>query len=1134
MAVSGLLPLLRRRREFLFVSEQLASGRNPWVTGPAGAAKACLIAALAAHNVPEHPQWLVLTPGREQAEKLADDLAAFLPPGAAQVHLLASWEALTPEDPPSVEAEGQRQRLLESIRRRDPVVVLAPPAGFLAPFPDPRWIESVRLELRGGVRIRLEDVVARLRAGGYERTELVHVPGEMAVRGGLIDVFPSTEDRPVRIEWAGDDVESVRSFDPDTQRTTGTRSGVVLVPARPSGSPGPTLADALPHAVCVVDEPDETSRQAQSLYEQAVTGHRRAVETGRIPKETPVFLTPWERVASAVASHRTVSISALRRPARGDAPWRGQVVEMRFGAVESFAGQIDAVAQNVRRWMDGGRRIVIASRQAHRMGELLGEHRIAAAPAEHLEDGLPDPGTVAVVAQGVTEGFVLDDLILLTDSEILGWRRRRRPIRWLRDGARLTTWTDLAPGDLVVHIHHGIGVYRGLERLAVGGSERDYLSLEYAQGDALYVPTDQINLVQRYVGVEGQTPQIHRLGGTEWDREKRRVRERAREMAQELLELYAARERARGHAFTADTPWQREMEEAFAFEETPDQRKAIDDVKGDMEGPRPMDRLVCGDVGYGKTEVALRAAFKAVMDGKQVAILVPTTILAQQHYTVFRERFAPYPIRVEMLSRFRTAREQKEILEAARAGAVDVLIGTHRLLAPSMAFRSLGLVIIDEEQRFGVRHKERLKQLRTQVDALTLTATPIPRTLHMSLAGLRDLSIMETPPEARQPIRTFIREDDPELIQEAIRRELERGGQVYVVHNRVETIERAARRIRAMVPQACVAVAHGQMPEARLEEVMLDFLGGRHDVLVCTTIVEIGLDIPRVNTIIIEDAHLLGLAQLYQLRGRVGRADRQAYAYLLYPRNVRLTPEAERRLVAMREFVELGSGLRLAMRDLEIRGAGNLLGQEQHGHLAAVGFDLYMRLLDEAIKEVRGEFVEDAPEVTVDLDTEAYLPETYIAAAGQRMAAYRRLAAARSLEECETAIADLRDRYGPLPVPAENLAEVIRLRVHSRRAGVAAIARDRDGVVLRLPDPDTIAERMRTFVARSRDRLQWTPEGLRLRTDGEDFAGTVRLIAEVLDQLTAARGSQGGAQAPGERAAAAAGSGRAGGKERPR
>jgi len=534
-----------------------------------------------------------------------------------------------------------------------------------------------------------------------------------------------------------------------------------------------------------------------------------------------------------------------------------------------------------------------------------------------------------------------------------------------------------------------------------------------------------------------------------------------------------------------------------------------------------MDRLVCGDVGYGKTEVALRAAFKAVMDGRQVAVLVPTTILAQQHYAVFRERFAAYPVRVEVISRFQTPKEQKQILEAAREGSVDILIGTHRLLNKSVAFRSLGLVVVDEEQRFGVAHKERLKQLRTQVDVLTLTATPIPRTLHMSLAGLRDLSLMETPPEDRQPIRTFIREEEPGIVQEAIRTELKRDGQVYVVHNRIETIERAAQRIRHAVPEARVAVAHGKMAETRLEQVMLDFLAGRYDVLVCTTIVEIGVDIPRVNTILIEDAHLLGLAQLYQLRGRVGRADRQAYAYLLYPRNARLTTEAEQRLVAMREFVELGSGLRLAMRDLEIRGAGNLLGAEQHGHLAAVGFDLYTRLLEEAVRQARGEIVEDVPEVTVDLEAEAYLPDGYISSSGQRMAAYRRLAGAQTREEADAAVAELRDRYGPLPEPAQHLAEIIRLRILARRAGAASIRQERDSAVLRFTDAASM-DRARALAAHKAGALSWRPDGLHLRLRSPEFAKAVAAIGDVLSRLVAAP------PAPAAAAVAAAGAGRGG------
>ncbi|HLW61558.1 MAG TPA: transcription-repair coupling factor [bacterium] len=1092
MTLSGMLPLLIRRREFLFVCEQLAQRRHPWVTGPSGAAKALVIGGLVTRV--DAPAWVIMTPERDHAEKLADDLAAFLPSDRYAAHLLTPWESFNPEDRPPVEMEGARQRVLESVRRGRPHVIVTSAAGALHRVADPRWVDTVRVDLTVGGRGNLEQIVRQLAAAGYERADLVQRPGEMAVRGGLIDVYPSTGGDPVRIEWAGDEVESVRVFDAETQRTVKGLAGITLLPARSDPGAGIPLVDLVPDAVCILDEPNELERQARGLYDQAIAARQRGMETGRVPPDAPMPLVSWETIAAALEAHRTGALSALHRPARG------QAVEIQFGPVESFAGQIEGLARELRKWGQAGRRIVVATRQAHRMVELLSDHHLSAGLAGRLDEP-PAPGSLLVAPQALTTGFTLDDLVVVTDAEILGWRRRRRPLKWLHDGAHLSSWSDLSPGDLVVHIHHGIGVYRGLERLAMGGGERDYLHLGYAQGDALYVPTDQINLVQRYVGVEGQAPQVHRLGGTEWEREKRRVRERTREMARDLLTLYAARESKTGHAFAPDTPWQREMEEAFAYEETPDQWQAIQDVKRDMETSRPMDRLVSGDVGYGKTEVAVRAAFKAVMDGKQVAVLVPTTILAQQHFTVFRERFAAFPVRVEMLSRFRSPKEQNAVIESVRTGAVDVLVGTHRILSRTVKFKDLGLVIVDEEQRFGVTHKERLKQLRTQVDVLTLTATPIPRTLHMSLAGLRDLSVMETPPDARQPIRTVIREENPALVAEAIEQELGRGGQVYVIHNRVETIERAATRLRRLAPQARIAVAHGQMPEERLERIMLDFLGGRYDVLVCTTIVEIGLDIPRVNTIVIEDAHRLGLAQLYQLRGRVGRADRQAYAYLLYPRHARLTGEAEQRLMAMREFVELGSGLRLAMRDLEIRGAGNLLGPEQHGHLAAVGFDLYTQLLEQALRETRGESVEEPMEVAIDLDIAAYLPDTYISSPAQRMAAYRQLAAARTVEEGRTAVDELRDRYGPLPQPVQHLAEVIRLRVLARRAGVASISQERTGVLLRLADPSNTGDRARVLAGAWPGRIELTPEGILVRADAGGLPEMIPRVGDLLDAL---------------------------------
>ncbi|MDR7464403.1 MAG: transcription-repair coupling factor, partial [Armatimonadota bacterium] len=857
------------------------------------------------------------------------------------------------------------------------------------------------------------------------------------------------------------------------------------------------LLDYLPpQALVVLDEEPELAAQAGALQD-------RAEEAG---SQVPPHLS-WVEVAARLERFRRVVLSALRGAV---APYAE--VPLRFGGVEAFGGQTHLLARALREWTQQRRLVVVASAHPERVAEVLDAQGLRVPTAPGLPVA-PPPGTMTAVEAPLSRGFAFDPagLVVVTDSEILGWRRRSR-LRFVRQGKRIASWADLVPGDYVVHIHHGIGVYRGLVHLTMNGAERDYLLLEYAGSDRLYVPVEQIALVERYIGVEGQVPRVNTLGGAEWEREKQRVRESARELAGELLALYAARQTAPGFAFSPDTPWQHELEAAFEYEETPDQWQAIQDVKRDMESPRPMDRLIAGDVGYGKTEVALRAAFKAVMDGKQVAILVPTTILAQQHYDVFLRRLAAYPITVEVMSRFRSRREQQRILRQLAEGQVDIVIGTHRLLQKDVVFRDLGLVIIDEEQRFGVEHKERLKQLRQQVDVLTLTATPIPRTLHMSLVGLRDMSVMETPPEARLPIHTEIREADEGIIREAIVRELARGGQVYVVHNRVQSIERAARAIARIVPEARVAVAHGQMPEEKLERVMMDFLGGRFDVLVCTTIVEIGLDIPRVNTVIVQDAHLMGLAQLYQLRGRVGRADRQAYCYLLYPRGETLTPEAEQRLQAMQEFVELGSGLKLAMRDLEIRGAGNLLGPEQHGHISAVGFDLYCRLLDQAIRELRGEMVDDAPDPVIDIHVDAFIPPDYVADETQRMTLYRRLGAAASLEAAERLAEEIRDRFGDPPAAVAHLLAAVRLRVLARRVGAAAVVREGGQYIIRLRPAaylsDAVQRRLRVAYG---ERLQVTPAVLTVRTRGRHFldqAGELREILEAVARFSGQRAEE--------------------------
>ncbi|MCL2336372.1 MAG: transcription-repair coupling factor, partial [Firmicutes bacterium] len=653
------------------------------------------------------------------------------------------------------------------------------------------------------------------------------------------------------------------------------------------------------------------------------------------------------------------------------------------------------------------------------------------------------PGSVVIAHGQLSGGFELVNakLVIITEGEIFGQRKRRRREQQGESESRLEPFSDLKTGDYVVHVNHGIGRYQGIVPLDIGEIRKDYLLIKYAGADKLYVPTDQVGLLQKYLGAEADAPKLSKLGGAEWNRVKSRVREAVRDIAQDLLALYAARETVQGYAYGPDTVWQREFEDSFPYEETADQIKAINEVKRDMESRRTMDRLLCGDVGYGKTEVALRASFKAVMEGKQVAVLVPTTILAQQHYNTFRERFARYPVQVEMLSRFRTNREQNQIVSGLAAGRIDIVIGTHRLVQDDIAFKDLGLVVVDEEQRFGVSHKEKLKQLRHTVDVLTLTATPIPRTLHMSLVGVRDTSLLETPPENRFPVQTYVLEEGPELIREAIRRELNRDGQVYFVHNRVADLDRIAGWIKSLAPEARVMTAHGQMREESLEQIMLDFIDGAYDILVCTTIIESGLDIPNVNTLIVKEANNFGLAQLYQLRGRVGRANRLAYAYLTFRKDRVINEVAEKRMAAIREFTEFGSGYKIAMRDLEIRGAGNLLGAEQHGHIAAVGFDLYCRLLEEAVQEARGEKVEPVVETVVELPVEAYIPADYITDVNQKVELYRRIASLRREEEVPELEEELVDRFGDLPAAVVNLLRVARIRVVAGGLKVKAISR---------------------------------------------------------------------------------------------
>lgn len=804
-----------------------------------------------------------------------------------------------------------------------------------------------------------------------------------------------------------------------------------------------TLIDYLPTSVPVyIDEPQKVKEVVQSIQRERSETYADLLTRGKIlPGQLKGYID-WDALYEGIGSRRTAYFTFMPRQSPFIRPQN--IVNLTAKSMHSFLGHTEMLAEEIKQWRRNGNAVVMLV-----TGQDRGRHLLDALRDEKIDvfyvsnlDQEVKPSNAVICHGQLSNGFELVNarLVVITEGEIFGQRRRKRREQ-PREGNRMEPFTDLKVGDYVVHVNHGIGRYQGIVPLDIGGIRKEYLLIKYSGEDKLYVPTDQVSLLQKYLGAEVDAPRLSRLGGAEWSRVKSRVREAVRDMAQELLALYAARETVYGYAFGADTVWQKEFEDAFPYEETADQVKAIEEVKRDMEGKRPMDRLLCGDVGYGKTEVALRAAFKAVMESKQVAVLVPTTILAQQHYNTFRERFSGYPVRVEMLSRFRSPREQRAIIKDLKEGRVDIVIGTHRLVQEDVLFKDLGLLVVDEEQRFGVAHKEKLKRMRTNVDVITLTATPIPRTLHMSLVGVRDTSLLETPPENRFPVQTYVLEEDPVLIREAIRRELGRGGQVFFVHNRVSDLDTIALWLKSLVPEARIICAHGQMREEELEQIMLDFIDGEYDMLVCTTIIESGLDIPNVNTLIVKDANNFGLAQLYQLRGRVGRANRLAYAYLTFRKDRVLNEVAEKRLSAIREFTELGSGYKVAMRDLEIRGAGNLLGAEQHGHIAAVGFDLYCRLLEEAVQEARGQKTEQPVETVVELPVEAYIPEEYITDTNQKVELYRRIAALKKPEEVPDLEEELVDRFGDLPRQVQNLLKVARIRVTAGSLKIKSISR---------------------------------------------------------------------------------------------
>ncbi|HMB70681.1 MAG TPA: transcription-repair coupling factor [bacterium] len=1080
--VDGLVEIVASEAGIRAAFDDLASGDESYLAGLACSAKAMALAALHRES---GRALLVVVPEQEDAEALLGDLEVCL--GEERVFFFPETEVI-PYDQrsPHVGLMGERIPALAALADRAPSVVVTTARAAAGRVPKPADFAAARLSLNVGDEIALDALAESLVARGFRSERLVEEVGSFAVRGGIVDLYPFGRDHPVRVELFGDEIESIRSFDPATQRTLEEIRAVDVLPQRELLLTDGVVAAArargdlpfdegknpfvegvetwLPrfHAgpvplfehfdrcgVVVLDEPGRLQERIDQNAEAARDAYQERKARGHdLPAPEELFLTT-SAAADALAGRPTLRLSlfpgdadraALRPEA---APTQGSGHRVRVSSQETFRGSFAVLRERLGETLREGNSVVLLCDNQGQLTRL-----------QEMLEGLADRITLDVAP--LRNGFALPDrkLVVLTDHELFARTGRRYRAFRHGGGAPIHDYTALKRGDYVVHVEHGIGRYDGIHLLETGGTETECLLVRYQDDARIYVPIEQINLVQKYVGGEGGAPpNVAKLGSGQWERTKARAQKAVEKMAGQLLDVHAARAAKRGHAYPADGEWQREMEASFIYEETPDQRTSTDAVKNDMMDARPMDRLVCGDVGYGKTEVAIRAAFKAVGDGKQVAVLVPTTILAKQHLDTFNERLRQYPLRIDMLSRFRGPKEQKATLARLKTGDVDILIGTHRILSKDVEFRDLGLVIVDEEQRFGVKHKERFKELRKTVDVLTLTATPIPRTLNMALAGLREISVINTPPPNKLPIVTEVVESSDEIIRTAIVREVQRGGQVFFVHNRVQSIDAVAVHLRELLPELRFDVAHGQMPERTLEKVMMDFMARKSDVLVSTMIIESGLDLPNVNTILINRADAFGLAQLYQLRGRVGRSNHRAFAHLLVPPAASLSDVARKRLRAIEEFSDLGSGFRLAMRDMEIRGAGNFLGPEQSGHMEAVGYDLYMQMLRETIAGLRGEAApEERVRTEVDVEIDAYLPEAYVSDPDQRIAIYKRLAELGERSALDRLREELRDRFGRLPEPAVSLLRLKEIRILAEEAGVERLKVRGQEAVLRFAD----------------------------------------------------------------------------------
>ena len=1011
---------------------------------------------------------------------------------------------------------GQRMEVLRALIEKNPgdtLTVITTMDAFLDGLSAPDEIRKSRISLRAGDEISFSEFQSRLSAMGYDRESQIEGPGQFAVRGGILDVFPLTEELPVRIELWGDEIDSIRSFDVESQRSVENLEEVIIYPASENcgeGSASVSFLDYFPEKETLLffDEPFRLQEEAETVEKEYFHSRENRDEAGVALEEEELKVFQTKEIIERMNGYSGIGFTTLESKC-GLFRVR-QTVSIQTKGVNPYNNSFELLTRDLKRLKRSGYRVVLLSgsrTRAKRLAEDLRDYDLSSFYSEDMERTV-NPGEIMVSYGYVAEGYEYPMLkfTVISETDIFGKKKKKKKRRRY-EGQKIQDFAELKPGDYVVHENHGLGIYQGIEKIEVDKVTKDYMKISYAEGGILYIPVSQMDLIQKYAGSDAKKPKLNKLGTTQWVKTKTQVKKAVQAVAEDLVKLYAVRQKTEGFVYGPDTVWQKEFEEMFPFEETEDQIQAIEDTKKDMESTKIMDRLICGDVGYGKTEVAIRAAFKAVQEGKQVVYLVPTTILAQQHYNTFVQRLKDFPVRIDLLCRFRSSYQQKKTVEDLKKGLVDIVIGTHRVLSKDVGYKDLGLLIIDEEQRFGVTHKEKIKKLRENVDVLTLTATPIPRTLHMSLIGIRDMSVLEEAPQDRMPIQTYVMEYNDEMVREAIARELSRGGQVYYVYNRVNDIADVAGRVQRLVPEATVSYAHGQMNERQLEDIMYDFINGDIDVLVSTTIIETGLDIPNANTMIIQDADRFGLSQLYQLRGRVGRSNRMAYAFLLYRRDKLLKEVAEKRLAAIREFTDLGSGIKIAMRDLEIRGAGNLLGEAQSGHMEAVGYDLYCKMLNEAVMQLKGGGEEEIYTTTVDINIDAYIPDSYIKNEYQKLDVYKRIAAIETEEEMDDMMEELIDRFGDIPKKVQQLLHIAAIKGLAHSAYVIAVEQKGQAYQFTMYekakiDPQKIPGLLKaygnslTFRAEEPPYFRYEKRGRSGKESGEDVLQLLRKILE--------------------------------------